>query len=735
MEDENLVQTSSDSCAPARRPTDELVGSMDCSFQEESGNLSNDPGGPREGLKPDTMALETPADSLRGTIEKRLFLDLHTENVPESSYGRSSDDQKISEDCPKITGNHEDLVELKVEDEDDRDIMETYGYVKGHSGTKNRTEHSINGTVGNHENIIGQAPTGSEHTETDRTIYRTDNSKNRKDSIYRKFTKNDENAENDEKFVYTRENIEAQMLLAQTGQASSRYATYTSGNGQAPTFQNDAIISESSNLMEEKTSESTKRAVSHEIDDFEVPASSRRRSLDYVPSSGAPSAKKAPNPRILLLDFADPKSSPFTNLKVVRNILISHTQIRSFNIKILERGGISILFNNPKAKAFAEKVLYEKLGDSLKRRGFLQNKSTFEVVTNLPNDVDKELLSKALSSTKSVKLGQNKVVFSLQTKEQAVELINDGFLFRNYQLEFKPFTFKPRIACKCGSIHHTSCSVDLFPSDLPVSTSAVCVNCRKTGHSPKECPLYIEKLKVATANKKKSYAAALGSKDGNSGGISPPSIFPKATHLVDPKLIADIVNAVLLHFKVDVNQGELENVISQCMQTSQPQMQSSQPHHPRYEQATVQGTRRKSGSSKYSSEVLAKDKQRMDKTFAQGSSGTQTSKNPSTGTQQTREKRTNQVVASKTKINTKTKQKSTPDQSTFPKCGCGHTYKAVSSWRKHWEKSKNPCASKLVTCRCGKMNLSPENYDASVNAFNEHSATCSKGLNLVNPQP
>jgi hypothetical protein len=125
----------------------------------------------------------------------------------------------------------------------------------------------------------------------------------------------------------------------------------------------------------------------------------------------------------------------------------------------------------------------------------------------------------------------------------------------------------------------------------------------------------------------------------------------------------------------------------------------------------------------------------MDKKFAQGSSGTQTSKNPSTGTQQIREKRTNQVVASKTKTNTKTKQKSTPDQSTFPKCGCGHTYKAVSSWRKHWEKSKNPCASKLVTCRCGKMNLSPENYDASVNAFNEHSATCSKGLNLVNPQP
>jgi hypothetical protein len=270
--------------------------------------------------------------------------------------------------------------------------------------------------------------------------------------------------------------------------------------------------------------------------------------------------------------------------------------------------------------------------------------------------------------------------------------------------------------------------VDLFPSDLPASKSAVCVNCRKPDHSSKECPLYIEKLKVATANKKKSYAAALGSKDGNPGGISPPTHFPKATPLVDPKLIADIVNAVLRHFQVDVNQGELENVISQCMQPLIPL-------NPTKAQATFNGTRRKSGSSKYSSAVLAQDKQRMDKTFAQGSSGTQTTKTSSTGTQQPKEKRTNQVAPTKTKTNTKPKQKSTPDQSNFPKCGCGHTYKAVSSWRKHWEKSKNPCVSKSVTCKCGKMNLTPENYDTSVNVFNEHSATCSKGMDMENSQP
>lgn len=750
MEDENLVQTSSDSCAPARKPTGNLIGSMDSSFQDDSGNLSNDPGGPREGLKPDSMALESPADSLRGTIEKSLLMALHTENVPESSYGRSSDDQKISEDCLKITKNHEDLMELKVEDEDDRDIMESYGYVKGHSGTKNRTDNSINGTsvpensknrtnsifskntenIGNHEYISEQGSTGSQSTVIDRTIYSANNSKNRKDSIYGKFTKNMQNTENEEKFIYTRENIEAQMLLAQSGQLSSRYAAHTSGNALPPTFQYDAIISESSSLlMEEKSSESAKRTISHEIsheNDFEVPVTSRRRSLDYVPSISAPAAKKAPNPRILLLDFADSKSLPVPNLKAVRNILISHTQIRSFNMKILERGGISILFSNPKAKAYAEKIIYEKLGNSLKRRGFLQTKSTFEVVTNLPTDVDLELLSKGLNSTKSVKLAQNKVVFSLQTKEQAVQLINDGYLFRNYQLEFKPFTFKPRIACKCGSIHHTTCSVDLFPSNLPATTSAVCVNCRKTDHSSKECPLYIEKLKVATENKKKSYAAALGSKDRQSGGNAPSTNVPKDTHLVDPRLIADIINAVLRHFKVDVNQGELENVISQCMLMSHSQSSG-------YEQTP----RRKSGSSKYTPEILAQDKQRMDNTFAQGSSGTQTTKISSTAIQQPKEKRTNQVASQKTKTKTipKTKQKSTPDQSHFPKCGCGHTYKAVSSWRKHWEKAKNPCASKIVTCKCGQMNLTPENYDTSVNVFNEHSATCSKGSNLEISQP
>jgi hypothetical protein len=110
--------------------------------------------------------------------------------------------------------------------------------------------------------------------------------------------------------------------------------------------------------------------------------------------------------------------------------IISHTQIRffSFNIKILENGGISILFNNPKEKAFAEKIIYEKL-DKSKKTWIFTNKVYLRGCHQSATDVDQKLLSKALNSANSVKLGQKKVIFSLQTKEQAVQLINDGYLF------------------------------------------------------------------------------------------------------------------------------------------------------------------------------------------------------------------------------------------------------------------------------------------------------------------
>jgi hypothetical protein len=804
----------------------------------------------------------------------------HPENMPLSRFNGI----EVHENHEMLIGTHEDLVELTGNDDEDRLLTERYGDTKDKSnnrhGSKNRTENSIYGKnnlekVKNRiHSINSEKP---EHDENDESIAHTrkavlqspgsENSKNRPDSVIRK---NSENVQIDEKNMSYEENINPSRLI--------------------PSFQADKYVSSNQfhDLGEQKSREASKRSFSYntEEDLFEEQFSSRRRSVDTVISIGEIAPKKAPNPRILILDFVDKNVLPVTHVQLVRNIIITNTQIRSFSTKILERGGISLLFNSPKAKQFAEKVINDKISNQLKKKGFLQTKKSFEVICSLPKDLNADNLSRALKAIKIVKLGHGKFVFSVTSKEQAVLLISDGYLYGAYHIEFKPYTFKPKIACfKCGSIYHSTCSLELFPKEIQKETLASnnCVNCRKPGHSAKECPLYLEKLKKATENKKSSYAAALGSKaspptvtnslqgyrvrDMAAPGskASPPTVTNSGlSQILNTQIIADVVSAVLKHLKVDVSAQDINKVITETIKNlSSPPVQpppesASQPfvpiinkpktimkrNAPRKPAPSKNTASRKSVLSKYSEEALAlaaskqtnqsleKSNQNMEivqsgnqpensdveiesaspepsdsetqtssggrggkpryvskvqrelqefekqqekaaslpldishvvypycscgekyqmspsweKHFCEGKDEmfdgiehfvkclckkqvTLTKENYSTNVALFHEHLIHECInapKNRSKHTRKNKQKSLPDQSHFPKCGCGHVYKAVASWKKHWEKVKDPCTSQKVTCQCGDMELTSENYDTSVNVFNEHSARCSQ---------
>lgn len=171
-----------------------------------------------------------------------------------------------------------------------------------------------------------------------------------------------------------------------------------------------------------------KRAVpSISFDQFREEESlhTRRRSGDFTFTTDIPAPKKPQNPRILILDFKETNAS---NVQLVRRALITYTEIRNFSIKVLLKGGISILFAKPKARDFAEKVLTEKLGSHLAtRRGFLKNKKVFEVITTVQRKTNLKLPFLVLTARTLITQAKNvfftKIVCKrrLQTKRKRMQ--------------------------------------------------------------------------------------------------------------------------------------------------------------------------------------------------------------------------------------------------------------------------------------------------------------------------
>jgi hypothetical protein len=285
----------------------------------------------------------------------------------------------------------------------------------------------------------------------------------------------------------------------------------------------------------------------------------RRRSGEFSYTTDIPAPKKPQNPRILILDFKETSAS---NVQLVRRALITYTEIRNFSIKVLVKGGISILFAKPKARDFAAKVLTEKLAPHLAtRRGFLKNKKVFEVITTVAKTMNLDEIRFALGAISFKSLGHNRVIFTLGSPEEASRLISEGFFYESIHYEFQPFVFRPKIACKCGSLFHMSCNA-IESKDNDSETPVPCANCQKTDHSSKECVLYKNRLQTAFANKKKTYAEALK--------VQPSQ--PKAHYHLSMKetskdtfeyssLVLDIVKLVLGHFKIELDFSELTHVV------------------------------------------------------------------------------------------------------------------------------------------------------------------------------
>jgi hypothetical protein len=294
-----------------------------------------------------------------------------------------------------------------------------------------------------------------------------------------------------------------------------------------------------------------------------------------------PRHAKMVNPKMLILDFAvnDPG-----NIRLVHNVLRDFTQIRKFSLKILPKGGVSILFPSEQSKRIASDILKEKLGTKLKYRGFMNNKNLFEVISFVPNYIDREELKHHINADRFIERFGNRVVFFMKSLKSAKELVENGLLFQDFFLTFEIFVFRPKIGCRnCGSFDHSSCEAKDTKVDSALS---FCRHCFSTEHSSFKCQTYIETLKEATAKKRKSYAEAIqapsksitSKKIGGRLCLSEDKMNPKMKSLapenfsqvhsssniledVPITLISTIVSAVLVILKVSTNPEEITSAI------------------------------------------------------------------------------------------------------------------------------------------------------------------------------
>ena len=113
---------------------------------------------------------------------------------------------------------------------------------------------------------------------------------------------------------------------------------------------------------------------------------------------------------MLILDFKNPEIDKRLE---IRNVLFIKTNIRDFSVKLLPKKGISILFRSSGAQKFAKSLLEEHFKNDLqdRRLKFGMKKNVFEVVAQLPRDVNPEEVCKTIDASSFETRAGGMVVF------------------------------------------------------------------------------------------------------------------------------------------------------------------------------------------------------------------------------------------------------------------------------------------------------------------------------------
>ena len=232
------------------------------------------------------------------------------------------------------------------------------------------------------------------------------------------------------------------------------------------------------------------------------------------------------NPRVMVLYFKKGVIMPEAAARI-RAIIKEDTGFTPIDITELNHMGMRFYFKTAHQKQKAEQaVRSSKYFREITKNKRVYTKKTYEVLAFGCEESMADVL-KGIEGVVSINcLPRGKCIISFSTRVQAALAVSNGLQITGRRGKFKwltckPYTYRPRISCKsCGSLDHKGCNViKCLKCAQTGHLAADCLNERLTcvvcngNHSRRKCSIYLEKLRKASKNKRKSYAQALMVKD------------------------------------------------------------------------------------------------------------------------------------------------------------------------------------------------------------------------------
>jgi hypothetical protein len=454
--------------------------------------------------------------------------------------------------------------------------------------------------------------------------------------------------------------------------------------------------------------------------------------------------KKSSN--IVIIDFLEHK---IENLKETLSIIYSFSAVKPLSLKKLEKGGVSILLRNSSSRDAIEKLLHEKLKGRIKPLSFMETKTLFEVSCVLPKELDPLVVQEKIRAVKFMKRMDKSVVFFMESKDEAKELLANGFYMDPYLLTFEIFVFSPNICCRnCGSRKHNYCESKLCEKcglSLPHDTSTCTPKCNycKSEHSFRKCPAYQKEITTAKASKKATYAEAL--KKNDPVIISDPQrkrrLPPAFSARENPDLVFATVkqaftNAGLDHlytheFAVDV----MMSIVSQPVDSESENEEAERiPPKQKKDTAPKKIVKKVTFADDRSSVSESKNKSKSLPSQARyGKAITSIEENMDIEHDSLPD--TNEDLKEEDEIFSQSRKKQTSvdrlqvEVRNISKayCSCGVQFKANPGWKNHLTRTSKCHLDPCVTCGCGRLVLNEKNWNHMYSRMVQHlrSGDCS----------
>jgi hypothetical protein len=450
---------------------------------------------------------------------------------------------------------------------------------------------------------------------------------------------------------------------------------------------------------------------------------------------------------LLFIDYLNPQVEDDL-LGGTLQLIYEFTEERPLSLKLLEKGGVSILLKNQSSKLKVQTMLHEKLIGKIKPLNFMESKKLFEISATLPNDVDAAEVAKEIGAIKHLLRKNKTVIFFMDSKDKVEKLLKSGYTKKPYLLTFELFVFSPILCCRnCGSRKHKSCDAKICTQcgrSLPHNTTTCTPKCAfcEGMHAFSKCPLYKERIVEAKSKKKATYAEALGR---NAVSIPPTAVAPERPTTRSlakqyPDLVRQTIMQTLYSAKCTnlLNENFVVSVVTQVMgygpQSDLPDTDEEVPTSEEESQEVLNLIQKKAERNPstpkkkvtFAADVVKSKEPRYVEAINASRKRREEEKDmelahdllPNTNEELNEEDII--YTQSKKKITSAARTAIDVRETAKAYCSCGIEFKANPGWKNHLTQSSKCSLDPSVKCGCGLMVLTAKNWNKTYSRFVQH---------------